>query len=171
MNLVKGTVSALFAGMLLLAAPALRADAADKDAHKGGHWDKFGHLKKALDLSDDQVSKWKDAEKGQREESKLLKDKVKADFAALAVLVDEKASDDKISEAISGLEADHRAVDEQEKKQREAIKAILTPTQQAKAALMFFGPGHGRGHGRGGWGGGHPGMKDGPGPDGGPDKE
>ncbi|HXC65665.1 MAG TPA: hypothetical protein VNZ67_15015, partial [bacterium] len=72
-------------GLLWLASPALRADdAMPAGGAQGKHWDKFDRLKKELDLSDDQVSQWKDAEKGQHDAAKLLKDKAKADEAQLA---------------------------------------------------------------------------------------
>lgn len=160
----KMAVTGAALGLLLLASPMLRADdgKAAGDA-QGKHWDKFERLKKELDLSDDQVSQWKDAEKGQRDAAKLLKDKAKADEAQLAVLVDEKASDEKLSSALEALQADKKAVAEQDEKQKAAIQAILTPLQQAKWALSM---GWHRG-GRGGFGGGWKPMAHG---DGGPEK-
>ena len=157
MKVIKGVVLALVAGALL-AAPALRADdkpaqAEEKGQGWGAHGDKFEHLKKWLDLSDDQVAQWKKAEDGQGEAGKLLRDKLKADQAQLSVLVDEKAADGKLTDALKALEADGKAMREQGQKQQEAIKAILTPLQQAKLAVARKG-GRGAGgwrKGRGGW--------------------
>jgi hypothetical protein len=124
--------------------------------HGHGHWDKFDMLKKKLDLSDDQVSQWRDAEKGQMEKTKLLRDKTKADLAELAVLVDEKASEGDLKAGLEALTADHKEMKAREEKQMETLRGILTPMQQAKLVVMKFG-GHGR---RGGFGGGwHGGMQ------------
>jgi hypothetical protein len=133
MKVLKGAVSALFVGALFLAAPLLRAD--DKDGHK--HWDKFDHLKKELSLSDGQVSQWKDAEKGQKEDGKLLRDKIKADMANLAVLVDQKASDEALSAALKSLEADHKAQADLKEKMIQTLKGILKPMQQAKLVVSM----------------------------------
>jgi Spy/CpxP family protein refolding chaperone len=160
MKIIKGALLALVAGALL-AAPALRAD--DKPAQaeqKGhswrGHGDKFDGMKQWLGLTDDQVAQWKKVETGQREAGKLLRDKLKAEQAQLAVLVDEKASDGKLTEALKALEADGKAMREQGQKQREAIQAILTPLQQAKLVLARQGKG---GRGFGGWQKGHGGWQ------------
>ena len=126
MKVLTGALSALCVAALLLVSPALRAD--DKDGQK--HWDKFDRLKKELSLSDDQVSQWKDAEKGQKEEGKLVRDKIKADMANLAVLVDQKASDEDLSAALKTLEADHKA----QADQREKIDPDLEGHSQAHAA-------------------------------------
>jgi Spy/CpxP family protein refolding chaperone len=139
-------------GLLLVAPPALRAeDGAPAGETQGKHWDKFDRLKKLLDLTDDQVSQWEEAEKGQHEAVKLLRDKAQAAKAQLAVLVDEKASDDKLSSALDEFEVAQKAVVAQSEKQQAAIKAILNPLQQAKLAL--FAGGHHRGPGgHGGFG-------------------
>lgn len=152
MQIMKRIVSALFAGMLLLAAPAMHAD--DKKGHDPhAQWDRFDMLKKRLGLTADQVSQWKDAEKGDREQGKLLKDKTKADEASLAVLVDEKASDDDLKAGLDLLEKDHQAMQASREKKIGTLKGILTPMQQAKLVMMMGGHGgFGGGMGRRGAG-------------------
>jgi|GEM_PF-1967556 Spy/CpxP family protein refolding chaperone len=151
MKVIKGMALALIAGALLVV-PALHADDKPAQAEKEGeHWgghDKFEHMKKWLGLSDDQAAQWKKAEEGQRDAGKLLRDKLKADQAQLSVLVDEKASDGKLTDALNALESDGKALKAQGEKQREAIKAILTPLQQAKLVVARSNK---RGGGFGGW--------------------
>lgn len=160
MQVLKYTLSTLFLGTLLFAAPGLRADDGMDRAPMHGHWDKFKMLQKKLDLTDDQVSQWKAAEKGQGEKAKLLGDKTKADFAELAVLVDEKASDEDIKAGLKSLESDRKEKMAVEAKKIETMKEILTPMQQAKLVLMMFGGNkrrggfHGPMGGGGGWQGG-----------------
>ncbi|HTA17199.1 MAG TPA: Spy/CpxP family protein refolding chaperone [bacterium] len=154
MQALKRILSAIFVGTLLLAAPALHADAMTDNGH--GHWDKFDMLKKQLGLTEDQVSQWKAADKSQMEAMKLLGDQAKADLAELAVLVDQKASDEVLTASLNTLMADHKAIEASKQKQMDAIRAILTPMQQAKLVGMMYGH---SGH-RGGMGGG---WKDGPG--------
>jgi Spy/CpxP family protein refolding chaperone len=109
------------------------------------------HFKKALGLSDDQAKKVEELNKSDRESGKLLKDKVGADLANLKVLVDQKAGDAELKTAIESLKKDHMAEQDARMKHMEAMQAILTPMQQAKAAIMMSERmGHGRGR-RGGW--------------------
>jgi Spy/CpxP family protein refolding chaperone len=139
----------LFSAVLLLGASALRAGDAPEGAK--GKGDREGKriemLKAKLDLSDSQVAQLKEAFKGQKEAGKALRDKVKADQANLAVLVDKKASDDQLKAALKELSADRKAMMEQGAKAKEAMEAILTPMQQAKMAGMM-----GERKGKGGWG-------------------
>ena len=172
MKVLKAAISVLFVGALALAAATARAD--DKDGHQGKHWDKYEMLKKQLDLTDAQVSQWKDLEKGEREQGKLSRDKAKADEANLAVLVDENASADQLKTALKSLEDDHKQMQAAADKKKEALKAILTPIQQAKL-VVSWSEHHGRGAlgGRGGWKGhpGGPGAAEDKGPQGGPEPD
>jgi Spy/CpxP family protein refolding chaperone len=160
MTIVKSMLSALFVGALLAAAPALRADDGNTKNAKSEHkrWDKFDHLKKQLELTDDQVAQWKAAEKSDREEGKVLRDKVKADLAELTVLLDQKASEGELKKALTGLEADHKAVEALKEKKIETFKGFLNPTQQSKLVVMMTG----HKGGRGGWGHGPKGPQGGP---------
>ncbi|MGH7442455.1 MAG: hypothetical protein ACREKE_07280 [bacterium] len=117
-------------------------------------------LKKKLDLSTDQVSRWKNADQEKRESAKLLRDKAKADEAQLAVLVDQNASDADLTAALDSLDADHKAMADNGQKFLEKLRHILNPLQQAKAVLLMAGTRgeHGRWGNRswglrGGWGG------------------
>jgi Spy/CpxP family protein refolding chaperone len=164
MKVLKGALCALIAGGILLAAPALRADDSatppdsQGDTHGADqHWDKFDGLKKRLGLTDDQVSQWKEVEKGQKDQAKLLRDKESADKANLVLLVDQKASDDALSAALKTLKSDRAAIEAQKAKTDDAIAGILSPTQQAKLLIAEgqWGKhgGFGRGHGGPGHGG------------------
>jgi|SRR5665213_314391 len=158
MQYFKRITLAAFAGILLMAAPTLRAEKSKGRDHGAGHWDKFDMLKKKLDLSDSQVSRLKDADKGQRQAAKLLMDKAEADKASLKVLVDEKASETDLTAALNAMEADHKALKEGAEKKIELLRSILSPLQQAKMVLMMQNH---RGHWDGmdgGWQG-HQGMK------------
>jgi Spy/CpxP family protein refolding chaperone len=172
MQALKRIVSAMFIGTLLLAAPTMHAD--EMMDHGHGHWDKFAMLKKQLGLTEDQVSQWKAADKSEKDAMKLLGDQAKADLAQLAVLVDQKASDEVLTAGLNTLMADHKAIEASKQKQMDAIREILTPMQQAELVGMMYG-GHGRGKAYGGWQGGGGGMH-GPGMDhggdgaGGPDQ-
>ncbi|HTB21972.1 MAG TPA: hypothetical protein VK914_04640 [bacterium] len=158
MQMFKYALSAMFLGTLLLAAPSLRADDGMDQGHAHGHWDKFKMLQKQLGLTDDQVSQWKAAEKDQGEKAKLLADRTKADLDQLAVLVDEKASDEELKAGLKALEADHKEKMSRDEKKIETMKGILTPMQQAKLVVMMFGGRrhgfHGPMGGEGGWQGG-----------------
>jgi Spy/CpxP family protein refolding chaperone len=147
----------IFAAMSLAVAvwgtPRLNADPMDKDG-------KGGMLKEKLGLTDEQVAKFKDARKADREAMKPLMEKMKTDVDSLRVLVDKKASDKDLSAQLDVLKADKEAVDEQRKKQMDAMAADLTPLQKAKFVInMADHMNRGMG-GRGGW---HHGDKDGKG--------
>jgi Spy/CpxP family protein refolding chaperone len=152
MQALKGIISAMFMGTLLLAAPAMHADDRMDRGQGHGHWDKFDMLKKQLGLTDEQVSQWKESEKGQKQEMKLLGDEAKADLAELVVQVDQKASDTVLEASLKTLMADHKAMQASTEKQMDTLREILTPMQQAKLVVMMFGH-HRRGEAYGGgWG-------------------
>ena len=157
----------------LFAAPSLHADDAKADkaapkedggakGHEGWGEKRGDMMKKELGLSDDQVTKMKAANKAQQEAMKPLMDKMKLDVDSLRVMVDKKAADDQLKAAVDGLKADHQAMQDQEMKGMEAKAAILTPLQQAKAAIAMIdrmkGGMEGMGGMHGGMMGGHEGM-------------
>jgi Spy/CpxP family protein refolding chaperone len=138
--------------LLFLATPTLRADDTAPTGDKGGkmHDRMMNHMKEALGLSDDQVSKLKDENKANREASKPLREKMTLDKDNLKLLVDKKASDDDLKAAIASLKEDRKAMQALNQKHMDAMQEILTPMQQAKAIFMMHGHrGHGWGHGAG----------------------
>jgi hypothetical protein len=155
------TVVSTGLGVLILGLATLHAEKAmdGDEGHEG--WEGQGrieegmkeHLKKALELNDEQAKKVDELNKADHDNSKLLKDKVEADLANLKVLVDKKAGDEELKTAIEGLKQDHKAMQEAHQKHMEAMQAILSPTQQAKAVLMMREHmGHSMMGGHEGWG-------------------
>jgi Spy/CpxP family protein refolding chaperone len=141
MKKIRIAITALGLATAIWGTPLLNAHDADKDNGKEEHgaWGKERgeHMKKELGLSDEQAEKFKAARKAQMEAMKPLREKQKLDIDSLRVLVDKKASDKDLSAAIESIKADHKAIEEQEKKHREAMAALLTPMQQAKFILSM----------------------------------
>jgi Spy/CpxP family protein refolding chaperone len=166
MTKLRMAVTALGLLALVSAAPRLHADDMDKGMAKGGHGD---GMKGMLGLSDDQAKQLKDAREADAKAMKPLMEKMKLDLDSLRVLVDKKASDSDLKDALAGLKADRKAVEEQRAKQMEASAQILTPLQQAKWVINMadhMGRG-GMGGEEGGW---HKGMQHGGDKDTGKDK-
>ena len=92
-------------------------------------------LKEKLGLSDDQVSKLKDLFKSQGETMKPLRDQMKIDMDTLQQKVDTKASDGDVKKLLDKLEADQKEMQAGREKMKDQLRAILTPTQQAKMVL------------------------------------
>ena len=99
---------------------------------RGGGW-----MKKELGLSDDQAKKFEEVAKAGREAEKALMDKAKLDLDSLRLLVDKKAADGDLTAQIEKLKADKQAIEAQRQKDMDAKAAILSPMQQAKAAIMM----------------------------------
>jgi Spy/CpxP family protein refolding chaperone len=145
MKKIRIAIAALGLATAFWGTPLLNAHDADKDGGKDagkeehGGWGKERgeHMKKELGLTDEQAEKFKAARKAQMETMKPLMEKQKLDIDSLRVLVDKKASDKDLSAAIEGIKADHKAIEEQQKKHREAMAALLTPMQQAKFILSM----------------------------------
>ncbi len=131
MNKFRGLVLALGVGALAFSASGLRAKGAPQE-DRGGPMEM---LKSRLGLSKDQVSRLDALMKEGKESRRLLADKVKEDKAALAVLVDQKASDSELKSSLSKLESDQDALRDQMEKDRQSMKEVLTPLQQAKFIL------------------------------------
>jgi Spy/CpxP family protein refolding chaperone len=142
----------IFAALSLAVAvwgtPRLNADPMDKDGKGGGH---DGMMKEKLGLTDEQVAKFKDARKANREAMQPLMEKMKTDVDSLRVLVDKKASDKDLSAQLDALKADKQAVEDQQKKQMEDMAAVLTPLQKAKFVISMADRMHRGMGGRGGW--------------------
>ena len=161
-------IAALSVATAIAGTPRLNAHEMDKGKDGGheegkgeGRGDRMGgRLKEELGLTDAQADKLKAARKDQMEAMKALMEKQKLDVDSLRLLVDKKASDAELTKAIATVKADHEALQAQEKKQREAMAALLTPIQQAKMIIQMSER-MGRGHG---------GMMGGPEHEGGPDE-
>ncbi len=98
----------------------------------GGHLDK---LKEKLGLTNDQAAKLKDVFKSQMEANKPLRDQMKIDVDTLQQKVDAKASDADIKKLLDKLETDNKQMQAGREKMKDQLRAILTPTQQAKMVL------------------------------------
>jgi Spy/CpxP family protein refolding chaperone len=151
MTMMRRLALAALAGAVLIAASSARAGEPKKDGYERGHWDRFEALKKKLDLSDNQVSKLKEAQKSAGQDARVLKDRTEADVAALRVLVDEKASEAELNAGLEALEKDHKAMQERSAKTLERYRSVLTPLQQAKFVLWWSAKGGKRGS-DGAWG-------------------
>jgi Spy/CpxP family protein refolding chaperone len=135
--------AALAAAVLLtgLCAPRLRADDGDKKSDKDGRKAEWAakrqeHLKKKLDLTDDQAAKLAAAFKAERETMKPLREKSKETSKALRELVRNKASDKDISAALDKQDAARKAAMAERQKFQASLDSILKPTQRAKLRLM-----------------------------------
>ncbi|HXB98378.1 MAG TPA: hypothetical protein VNZ54_10005 [bacterium] len=139
-NLRKGLVYAGL-GILLLAAPTLRADdGKDGMDGKGGPEAQarmLDRMKADLDLSDGQVAKVKAEDTDDMAAGAMLRDKMMLDVDKLRVLVDKKADADDLNAAIAVVKGDKANLDAQKAKHMDAMQEILTPLQQAKGILMM----------------------------------
>lgn len=127
MNLKKLFAAAGLA-LVLFSTPMLRA-------HEDG--DKGGWMKEKLGLTDAQAEKWQAAQKANREAMKTVGQAIKADMKKLHEQLEAKASDAELKGTLNKLEKDGDALRAAELKHRDKVKAILTPTQQAKIALWM----------------------------------
>ena len=153
---MKKLMSLLVAGTVLLAPLAARTVLAHDDEKGGKEWGEgkgMEMMAKHLGLTDDQKQKIEAIEKDSpmkslREEGKILMDK-------LQLLVDSKAKDAELTPVLDSLEKNHAAMADAQKDHIAKMRAILTPTQQAKMALSMGKMMHGMGE----WKGGMKGMK------------
>jgi Spy/CpxP family protein refolding chaperone len=111
----------------------------DGDHGDHGDWgkDRIEHLKDKLGLSDDQATKLKEAFKKQMEANKPLRDQEKIDMDTLQQKVDIKASDSDIKALLDKLKDDHKQIQDTQERSMDKIRAILSPTQQAKWVLTM----------------------------------
>ncbi len=92
-------------------------------------------MKEKLGLSDSQASKLKDLFKKQREDMTPLRDQMKIDMDTLQQKVDMKAPDSEIKKLLDKLDADRKGMESGREKMKDQLRAILSPTQQAKLVL------------------------------------
>lgn len=93
------------------------------------------HLKKALELTDDQAAKLKDAMKAHGEAMKPLWQQTKDAMKKLGEQLKSKAPDADIQASLDDLKSAHKAISAEEEKFRDGLASFLTPTQRAKMAM------------------------------------
>ncbi len=172
MRMTTRALYALTLGVVLLGSPCLKAEPRD-DGQGGPAMEEGrgpdggfqgGWFQKDLGLTEDQKDQMREANKANRTAMAPLISQMQNDREDLKALVDKKAKDEALTQALDKLKKDGEAIRKEQAKHREAIAGILTPLQQAKMALRM-----GRGHG--GWGKGKAcASKDGKGPKPGDDK-
>jgi len=143
------TTRALYAltlGVVLLGSPCLKAEPKDDGPAWGGG--RKAWMKDDLKLSESQKDQMREANKANRTAMAPLLSQMQNDRDDLKALVEKKAKDEALTQALGKLKQDGEALRAEQAKHREAIAAILTPLQQAKMALRM---GHGR-MGKGPWG-------------------
>jgi len=125
----------LFAVALPLLGISVRAE--DEGAHQGSeHHDMSAeHWKKNLELSDEQADKLKAAMKAHEEEIKPLRDQMKEAIKSLRDQVKAKAGDDDIKATLEKVEKTHQDLEAADRKHKDEVDGILTPTQRAKKLL------------------------------------
>ena len=132
----------LAAALLAPALLAVNARAHDEDAgpeaeeHEGApdHAKMAEHMKKRLQLTDEQAAKFKDAMKSHHDAMKPLWEKLKGDMKKLHDQVEAKAADAEVQASLDSLKADHKAAADEEGKFQDGL-SFLTPTQRAKLLL------------------------------------
>lgn len=121
-----------------------------------------GRMAAWLDLTPEQSTKLKDVMTAHRKATRELRDKRSDATRALRYLVEDKASDGAITAKLNELKSANDALQAAQRKHRDELAKVLTPTQQAKFVLGGGRPGKpGRKPGMGG-----PRRGEGPGHDG-----
>jgi Spy/CpxP family protein refolding chaperone len=159
------SILAALAAVALIAgpwAPSLRADEGEKGKEgPRAEWKARmkEHLKKKLELTDDQAAKLEAAFKSSREASKPLREKARESRRKLADVVRNNGSDADAAAALKEADASRAALQEQRRKLDASLSSILKPRQLAKLRLMRARMMHRRmamgRRGRGGWRGHH----------------
>ncbi len=117
----------------------------DRD-HKSGMMGE--RMKERLGLTDEQAAKLKELRGSNKKEMRALQDKVQDETTAIKRKLRDGAGDDVLKPLLDKLAADHEALQAKRKANMDKMRAILTPTQQAKFLVGMMGR-----MGRGGWGG------------------
>jgi Spy/CpxP family protein refolding chaperone len=90
-----------------------------------------------LGLSDAQIAKIKAVHQAHRGTLRGLMQKARADIKNLAGLVDSQGSDADLTAAVNALKADRSAIQKERELVMDETGEILTPMQEAKAALAL----------------------------------
>lgn len=99
--------------------------------------DRIIRMKDKLGLTEDQVNKIKALMESTGKNMEQLHKQVRDDMKALADKMDAKASDNELKSVLDNLNTDHQKIQDARKNVLEKMRAILTPTQQAKSILAF----------------------------------
>jgi Spy/CpxP family protein refolding chaperone len=110
--------------------PTAGAEAEGAAPHGGGR------MMEALGLSPQQASQFKAERKQHREAMMALRDKLKDALGKLETEVDSKASDSDISATLDALGAARKDLEAEQARFMTAVKAFLSPMQQAQVLLM-----------------------------------
>jgi len=92
-------------------------------------------MAKRLGLTADQEKQIDAIRAEQREAMKPLREKQAAQIKELKDLLDKKAGDRELTNALDGIEATRKTIQDTAKKYMEKHDAVLTPTQRAKAVV------------------------------------
>ncbi|HXS99736.1 MAG TPA: Spy/CpxP family protein refolding chaperone [Elusimicrobiota bacterium] len=136
--------AALAAALLAPAMLTVRARAQDDDAgsaaaepQEGGkadHAKMAEHMKKRLELTDDQAAKLKDAMKAHHEGMQPLWQQVKDSMRKLGEQLKAKAPDSDIQSTLDSLKSAHKSIAAEEEKFQDSL-GFLTATQRAKMLM------------------------------------
>ncbi|HVM31538.1 MAG TPA: Spy/CpxP family protein refolding chaperone [bacterium] len=140
--MVGGLLASLAAYPLMALADDAAAPAPDGNGPLGGRW--MEKMKDKLGLTDAQVDKLKQLAKDQRSAVKPLRHDLKDETKTLADKLKAGAGDSDLKRVLDKIDQDRQALDAARQKNREALRGILTPTQQAKAYLAMAKRGMGR---------------------------
>jgi Spy/CpxP family protein refolding chaperone len=125
-----------------------KKDGTRKEAPRGGEMDGSGdfngpgmieRMKSKLDLSDEQVQKLKALVGTARKDGKPLREKLSEDVKVLARKLKDGARDSELTALLDKVQADHKALQAHRERQMEAVRKILSPTQQAKMVVRMSG--------------------------------
>jgi Spy/CpxP family protein refolding chaperone len=101
----------------------------------GGKW--VDKMKEKLDLTDAQVSRIKQVFENQKSTAKPIREDLKTQTKALAQKMKAGAGDGDLKPLLDKIDQDRKNLDAARQQNMEALRGILTPTQQAKAYLAM----------------------------------
>jgi Spy/CpxP family protein refolding chaperone len=101
----------------------------------GGKW--VDRMKEKLDLTDAQVSRIKQVFENQKSTAKPIREDLKTQTKALAQKMKAGAGDGDLKSILDKIDQDRKNLDAARQQNMEALRGILTPTQQAKAYLAM----------------------------------
>ena len=152
----------LMAAALMMTMAGMGWAAEGEREMKGDRRGPGGRMAAWLDLTPEQSTKIRALMDAHRKATRDLRDKRQDATRALRNLLEDKGSDAQITTKLNDLKAAHDALQVAQKKHRDELAKVLTPTQQAKFVLGKGRPGKaGRRPGMGGRRGDAPGH-DGP---------
>lgn len=131
-------IGAGLAVAMLLGVLAPADSAAKERRHRGGkHRKGWTRVMKALDLSEDQQGKLKALWKKKSETMRPLHKQRAEQLKALRSLLKSESKNAQLTAKLNALTRIQEKVARAEQSHRKSVRAILTPTQQAKFVLRF----------------------------------